>query len=94
MGKIFLNFSTYYCLQEKRLCSELRLPAPVYLKMQQVMSMEIFSGNVTKKSDAHHLFQMEPSKVDRVYDMLVRKGLAPPWFRLSSRISSFGITRC
>ncbi|KAI6704670.1 hypothetical protein NL676_007632 [Syzygium grande] len=63
---------------EKRLCSELRLPAPVYLKMQQVMSMEIFSGNVTKKSDAHHLFQMEPSKVDRVYDMLVRKGLAPP----------------
>ncbi|GLT25826.1 hypothetical protein SLA2020_182800 [Shorea laevis] len=63
---------------EKRLCIETRLPSPVYLKMQQVISEEILSGNVTKKSDAHHLFKMEPSKIDRVYEMLVKKGLAPP----------------
>ncbi|GLU08718.1 hypothetical protein SLE2022_256140 [Rubroshorea leprosula] len=63
---------------EKLLCIEARLPPPVYLKMQQVISKEVFSGRVTKKSDAHHLFRMEPSKIDRVYDMLVKKGLAPP----------------
>ncbi|KAL6207244.1 hypothetical protein ACLB2K_024488 [Fragaria x ananassa] len=61
---------------EKRLCSEMGLPPPVYLKMEEVMSIEIFSGNVTKRSDAHHLFKIEPSKIDRVYDMLVKKGIA------------------
>ncbi|GLU20597.1 hypothetical protein SLE2022_367880 [Rubroshorea leprosula] len=64
---------------DKRLCNEARLSHPVYLKMQQVITEEIFSGNITKKSDAHHLFKkMDPSKIDRVYDMLVKKGLAPP----------------
>ncbi|GLT76642.1 hypothetical protein SLA2020_482920 [Shorea laevis] len=63
---------------EKRLCIDTRLPPPLYLKMQQVISEEIFRGKVTKKSDAHRLFEMEPSKIDRVYDMLVKKGLAPP----------------
>ncbi|KAK9935870.1 hypothetical protein M0R45_012744 [Rubus argutus] len=61
---------------EKRLCSEMGLPPPVYLKMEEVMSIEIFSGNVTKRSDAHHLFKIEPGKIDRVYDMLVKKGIA------------------
>ncbi|PON90270.1 Transcriptional adaptor [Trema orientale] len=63
---------------EKRLCSETKLPPPVYLKMQEVMSVQIFSGNITKKSDAHHLFKIEPSRIDRVYDMLVKKGIAQP----------------
>uniref|UniRef100_A0A2P2M3M2 Uncharacterized protein MANES_09G078400 n=1 Tax=Rhizophora mucronata TaxID=61149 RepID=A0A2P2M3M2_RHIMU len=63
---------------EKRLCSEIRLPPPLYLKMQEVMTREIFSGNVTKKADAYPLFKIEASKVDRVYDMLVKKGIAPP----------------
>ncbi|KAK4743946.1 hypothetical protein SAY87_010258 [Trapa incisa] len=63
---------------EKRLCAEIRIPPHVYLNMQQVMSVEIFKGKVTKKTDAHQLFQMEPSKIDRVYDMLVRKGIAAP----------------
>ncbi|XVF75193.1 hypothetical protein PTKIN_Ptkin13bG0167700 [Pterospermum kingtungense] len=63
---------------EKRLCSEIRLPPPIYLRMLQIMTEEIFSGNVTKKSDAHRLFKIEPSKTDRVYDMLVKKGIAPP----------------
>ncbi|KAB1221705.1 Transcriptional adapter ADA2b [Morella rubra] len=63
---------------EKRLCSEVRLPPPLYLKMQEVMSIEIINGNLTKKSDAHHLFHLDPSKIDRVYDMLVKKGIAQP----------------
>ncbi|EXB29530.1 Transcriptional adapter ADA2b [Morus notabilis] len=63
---------------EKRLCGEMRLAPPIYLKMIEIMSIQIFSGNMTKKSDAHHLFKIEPSKIDRVYDMLVKKGIAQP----------------
>jgi transcriptional adapter 2-alpha len=66
------------CKQEKRLCGEIRLPPPHYLKMQEIMSIEIINGTVTKKSDAHHLFKIEASKIDRVYDMLVKKGIAQP----------------
>ncbi|KAF8082606.1 hypothetical protein N665_0818s0022 [Sinapis alba] len=61
---------------EKRLCREAKLVPPVYLQMQQVMSHEIFKGNVTKKSDAYSLFEIDPIKVDRVYDMLVKKGIS------------------
>ncbi|KAG6695556.1 hypothetical protein I3843_09G104700 [Carya illinoinensis] len=63
---------------EKRLCSEIQLPPPLYLKMQEVMSIEIIRGNVAKKSDAHNLFKLETSKIDTVYDMLVKKGIAQP----------------
>lgn len=54
----------------------MRLAPAHYLKMQETLSIEIFSGNVTKKSDAHRLFKVEPSKVDRIYDMLAKKGIA------------------
>ena len=64
--------------QEKRLCGEISLPLPIYLKMQEIISIQIFSGNVTKKSDAHHLFKIEPTRIDRVYDMLIKKGVAQP----------------
>ncbi|CAN0910372.1 Transcriptional adapter ADA2b [Linum grandiflorum] len=63
---------------EKRLCYEIRLPPPLYLQMQEVMTKEIFCGNVSKKSDAHSLFKIDASKVDRVYDVLVKKGIAQP----------------
>ncbi|CAI0440238.1 unnamed protein product [Linum tenue] len=63
---------------EKRLCYEIRLPPPLYLQMQEVMTKEIFSGNVLKKSDAHSLFKIDANKVDRVYDVLVKKGIAQP----------------
>ncbi|KAF3451863.1 hypothetical protein FNV43_RR07959 [Rhamnella rubrinervis] len=63
---------------EKRLCSEIRLHPHIYLKMQEVITVEICSGNVSKKSDAHNLFKIEPGKIDRVYDMLVKKGIALP----------------
>ena len=74
--KALLKQSTFVQWQEKRLCSEMGLPPPIYLKMEEVMSIEIFSGNVTKRSYAHHLFKIEPGKIDRVYDMLVKKGIA------------------
>jgi transcriptional adapter 2-alpha len=76
--KLPLKLQTLICPQEKRLCCEIHLPPPVYLKMQEVMTKEIFSGNITKKSDAHPLFKIEASKVDGVYDMLVKKGIAQP----------------
>jgi len=77
-----LRLLTLMHRQEKRLCREIHLPPPVYLKMQEVMTKEIFSGNITKKLDAHPLFKIEASKVDRVYDILVKKGIAQPWCSL------------
>lgn len=62
---------------EKRLCGEIRLLPSHYLNILQTMSMEVMNGNITKKSDAHSLFKVDPSKVDRIYDMLVKKGIAP-----------------
>ena len=67
-------------LQEKRLCSEIRILPALYLKMVQTMSVEVLSGKVTKKSDAYNLFKVDPNKVDKVYDMLVKKGIAQAWF--------------
>ncbi|CAF2130013.1 unnamed protein product [Brassica napus] len=76
LDMIGFNESQLLSESEKRLCSEVKLVPPVYLQMQQVMSHEIFKGNVTKKSDAYSLFKIDPTKVDRVYDMLVKKGIA------------------
>ncbi|KAM7492414.1 hypothetical protein LguiA_035335 [Lonicera macranthoides] len=63
---------------EKQLCGEIKILPAHYLNMLQTMSVEAFNGNITKKSDAHGLFNVDPSKVDRVYDMLVKKGMARP----------------
>ncbi|XVE85599.1 hypothetical protein DITRI_Ditri17bG0103300 [Diplodiscus trichospermus] len=61
---------------EKQLCSEIRILPSHYLSMLQTLSVEVMKGNISNKSDAHNLFKVEPSKVDRVYDMLVKKGIA------------------
>ncbi|KAJ1428658.1 Zinc finger, ZZ-type [Sesbania bispinosa] len=63
---------------EKRLCCELRLPPAMYLKMQQELSLQILAGTVSAKSDAHQLFKVDAIKIDRVYDMLIKKGIASP----------------
>ncbi|XP_027362423.1 transcriptional adapter ADA2b isoform X1 [Abrus precatorius] len=63
---------------EKRLCCELRLPPATYLKMQEQLSLQILAGNVSAKSDAHQLFKIDTMKIDRVYDMLIKKGIALP----------------
>ncbi|XP_030971490.1 transcriptional adapter ADA2-like [Quercus lobata] len=60
---------------EKQLCGEIRILPAHYLNMLQIISVEILKGNVTNRSDAHGLFKVEPSKVDRVYDMVVKKGI-------------------
>ncbi|KAF6145060.1 hypothetical protein GIB67_013411 [Kingdonia uniflora] len=62
---------------EIQLCCEIKLLPSQFLKMQEVMSIEIFKGNLTNKPDAHSLFKVDPNKVDRVYDVLVKKGVAP-----------------
>lgn len=63
---------------EKRLCCELRLPPAIYLKMQEQLSLQILAGTVSAKSDAHQLFKMDAMKIDRVYDMLIKKGIGSP----------------
>lgn len=61
---------------EKQLCGEIRILPTHYLNMLQTMSMGILSGNLTKKTDAHGLFNVDPGKVDKVYEMLIKKGIA------------------
>lgn len=63
-------------MQERQLCGEIRILPLHYLNMQETMSIAILNGSISKKSDAYSLFNVDPSKVDKVYDMLVRKGLA------------------
>ncbi|GAA0163252.1 DNA-binding transcription factor [Lithospermum erythrorhizon] len=60
---------------EKQLCREIQLTPSNYLKMQELITLNAFKGNITKKADAYPYFQVEPIKVDRVYDMLVKKGV-------------------
>ncbi|KAH9609448.1 hypothetical protein KSS87_001845 [Heliosperma pusillum] len=63
---------------EKRLCHDLKISPQSYLKVQQTLSVNIFSGNVATQADAHRLVDLEPTKIDRIYDMLLKKGIAPP----------------
>jgi transcriptional adapter 2-alpha len=61
---------------EKRLCCELRMAPSMYLKMQEQLSVQMITGAVTSKSEARQMFKMEdPVKIDRVYDMLIKKGI-------------------
>ncbi|KAH9615666.1 hypothetical protein KSS87_017182 [Heliosperma pusillum] len=64
--------------KERKVCREIRILPSHYLSMLQTMSIEVMKGNIGKESDAHRFFNVEPSKVDRVYDMLVKKEIAPP----------------
>lgn len=60
---------------EKQLCGDIRILPIHYLNMVQTMTTEISNGNVTKSSDAHTLFKVDPEKIDKVFDMLIRKGI-------------------
>ncbi|KAL5783725.1 hypothetical protein ACOSP7_008754 [Xanthoceras sorbifolium] len=55
----------YQHLKEKRLCGEIRILPSHYLKMLEILSVEIMKGNISNKLDAHNLFKIEPSKVDK-----------------------------
>ncbi|KAL3614932.1 hypothetical protein CASFOL_040593 [Castilleja foliolosa] len=63
---------------EKQLCREIKLIPQQYLKIQEDMTTHVMTGNITKKSDAYSMFQIEPTKIDKIYDMLTRKGIVPP----------------
>nr|XP_043623741.1 transcriptional adapter ADA2-like isoform X2 [Erigeron canadensis] len=60
---------------EKRLCTEIRVLPAHYLNMLEKLSIEVLNGHIAQKSDAHRLFNVDPNKVDRVYDMLLKKGI-------------------
>ncbi|XP_077216285.1 ADA2 2B isoform X2 [Tasmannia lanceolata] len=60
---------------EQQLCSRNKLMPSHYLKMQEVLTMEMFKGTIVNKSDAYRFFKVDPTKVDQVYDMVIKKGL-------------------
>lgn len=60
------------------MCNEIRILPAHYLKMLETLSVEVMKGRLSQKSDAHVLFDVDPSKVDKVYDMLMRKGIVQP----------------
>lgn len=60
----------------------------MYLKMQEQLSVQMIAGNVSAKSDAHQLFKMDTMKIDRVYDMLIKKGIGSPWETISPAAAS------
>ncbi|KAG1342152.1 hypothetical protein COCNU_05G003810 [Cocos nucifera] len=55
---------------EQRLCCECKLLPCHYLKIQEVLMTEIYKGTIVKKSDAYSFFNVDPSKINKVYDML------------------------
>ncbi|XP_076906407.1 transcriptional adapter ADA2a-like [Bidens hawaiensis] len=63
---------------EKRLCAEMKVLPAHYLSMLEKLSIEVMNGHISQKSDAHRLFSVDPNKVDRVYDMLLKKGIGQP----------------
>ncbi|KAL1212006.1 Transcriptional adapter ADA2a [Cardamine amara subsp. amara] len=60
---------------EKKMCNEIRILPVHYLKMLEILTCEIKKGQIKKKSDAYSFLKVEQSKVDRVYDMLIQKGI-------------------
>lgn len=48
----------------------------MYLKMQEDLSVQMIAGSVSSKTGAHQMFKnMDTMKIDRVYDMLIKKGI-------------------
>lgn len=58
---------------EQQLCCENRLLPSQFLKMQEVLVQEILKGSVLKNTDAWALFKFDPSKIDKVYDVVTKK---------------------
>ncbi|CAH8337531.1 unnamed protein product [Eruca vesicaria subsp. sativa] len=53
---------------EKKMCNEMRILPAHYFKILETLKSEI-----KKKSDAYSFFRVEPSQVDKVYDLLKQK---------------------
>lgn len=43
--------------------------------MLEVLSVQAMAGSITKRSDAYRLFKVDTQKIDRIYDMAMKKGL-------------------
>ncbi|KAK6133189.1 hypothetical protein DH2020_033079 [Rehmannia glutinosa] len=78
LDSVLVSAADLLAESEKQLCREMRLTPQQYLKIQGDMATQIMAGIITKKSDVHSFFPIEPTKIDRIYDMLVKKGIAPP----------------
>ncbi|KAL0328718.1 UNVERIFIED_CONTAM: Transcriptional adapter ADA2b [Sesamum calycinum] len=76
-GLLSISAADLLSESEKQLCRDMGLAPNRYLKIQEELTTQIMRGNITKKSDAYSLFQLEPTKIDKVYDVLVKKGIAP-----------------
>ncbi|KZV35581.1 hypothetical protein F511_32747 [Dorcoceras hygrometricum] len=72
-----VSFSATNCLSEseKQLCREIRLAPHDFLKLQAEMTIQFMIGNLSNKSDAYSFFQVDRTKIDGVYDLLLKKGL-------------------
>lgn len=58
---------------EQVLCCQMRLIPSHYLKIQEVLLQEILKGSIAKAADAHPLFKVDPNKVDKIYDVVIKK---------------------
>ncbi|XP_011625124.1 transcriptional adapter ADA2 isoform X1 [Amborella trichopoda] len=57
---------------EQQLCCQNRLLPAHYLKMKEVLTLEALKGTTVEKSDAYRFFKVDPSKVDKVYDLVTK----------------------
>ncbi|XP_020551679.1 transcriptional adapter ADA2b-like [Sesamum indicum] len=77
LGLLSITASDLLSESEKQLCRGMGLAPNHSLKIQVDITTQIMRGNIAKKSDAFSLFPVEPTKTDKVYDVLVKKGIAP-----------------
>ncbi|CAN8260105.1 unnamed protein product [Cochlearia groenlandica] len=61
---------------EIKMCNESRILPAHYFKILETLTSEIKQGKIKTKSDAYSFFKVEPSKIDKVYDLLIQKGIA------------------
>lgn len=59
---------------EQRLCCHNRILPANYLRMKEILMLESFKSGRIKRSDAQHLLKANPSKVDSVFDLLLKMG--------------------
>ncbi|CAN6484971.1 unnamed protein product [Victoria cruziana] len=64
----------FLSMTEQQLCCQTRLLPAQYLRMKEALMLEALKGSVLKKTDAYELFKVEPSKVDRVYELAMKMG--------------------
>lgn len=59
---------------EQELCAQYRLLPAHYLKMKEHLMLESMKAGQVRRSDAYQMFKVDPTKTDRVYELLLSKG--------------------